>query len=134
MGDNIILSNVTQLGGHVTIEDFVIVGGVVKVHQFSNIGCHSMIGADVKIAKDVAPYTMVGSIPPKVDRLNMIGLRRKNFPADVIKNIDMFYRTIFWSKYNVSDGMKHYIENNELIPEVEHCIDFITKSERGIYR
>jgi len=134
LGNNLIISNVTQLAGHVTIEDSVTIGGVVKLHQFITVGCHSMIGADVKLVKDVPPYTLIGNNPSKVDRLNMIGLRRRGFDNSVIKEIDKFYRTILWSKYNVSDGLKKYIEDNEIIPEIQHCIDFIKKSERGIYR
>jgi UDP-N-acetylglucosamine acyltransferase len=134
VGDNVIISNVTQLGGHVTLEDWVILGGVVKLHQFISVGCHSMIGADVKLVKDVPPYTLIGNNPPKVDKLNIIGLRRRGFDNAVIKEIDNFYRAILWSKYNVSDGIKKYIEENEMIPEIQHCINFIKKSERGIYR
>jgi UDP-N-acetylglucosamine acyltransferase len=134
VGDNVIIANATGLAGHVTIEDFVTVGGVVKLHQFITVGCHSMIGADVKLVKDVPPYTLIGNNPAKVDKLNIIGLRRRGFDNSVIREIDKFYRTILWSKYNVSDGVKKYIEENEIIPEIQHCIDFIKKSERGIYR
>lgn len=134
LGNNIIISNVTQLAGHVSIEDYVTVGGVAKIHQFTNIGSHSMIGADVKLVKDVPPYTMVGSNPPRIDRLNIIGLKRRNFSKEVIKEIDNFYRTILWSKYNITHGLRKYEENNEVIPEIQHCIDFIKKSERGIYK
>ncbi len=104
LADNIIISNVTQLGGHVTIEEWATLGGVAKIHQFTTLGCHSMIGADVKIVKDVPPYTLVGNNPAKVDKLNIIGLKRRGFSNDVIKEIDNFYRTILWSKYNVTHG------------------------------
>jgi UDP-N-acetylglucosamine acyltransferase len=134
VGDNVIMSNVSQLAGHVTIEDWVTLGGVVKLHQFITVGCHSMIGADVKLVKDVPPYTLIGTNPAKVDKLNIIGLRRRGFDRSVIAAIDDFYRTILWSKYNVSDGVRKYQEENEIIPEIQHCIDFIKKSERGIYR
>jgi len=134
VGDNVIMSNVTQLAGHVTVEDWVTIGGVVKLHQFISVGCHSMIGADVKLVKDVPPYTLVGSNPPKVDKLNTIGLRRRGFDSSVIREIDKFYTAILWSKYNVSDGLRKYEQENEIIPEIQHCIDFIKKSERGIYR
>ncbi|MBM2814629.1 MAG: Acyl-[acyl-carrier-protein]--UDP-N-acetylglucosamine O-acyltransferase [Ignavibacteria bacterium] len=135
LGSNIIVSNVTQFAGHCEVEDWVIFGGVVKVHQFSKIGCHSMIGADVKIAKDIAPYLMIGTNPPKVDGMNVIGLRRRGFSKEIIQQLDKFYTMIFHSGMNITDGIARFTsDTSEISKEVQHCIDFIGKSDRGIYR
>lgn len=134
VGNNVIMSNVTQLAGHVTIEDWVITGGVVKVHQFCKIGCHCMIGADVKIVKDVAPFLLVGTNPPKVDGVNKIGLSRRGFSSELIKEIDEFYRILFRSKYNTSSGISKFKERASIAPEIQHSIEFIESSERGVYR
>ncbi|MCX7880374.1 MAG: acyl-ACP--UDP-N-acetylglucosamine O-acyltransferase [Ignavibacteria bacterium] len=136
MGDNNILANAVQLGGHVQVEDWVVMGGVVKVHQFCRIGCHSMIGGDVKVTKDVAPYTLIGENPPKVDSINKIGLRRRGFPDETINEINKFYKILLRSGLNNTDGIKKYLElnNNNILPEIRHCIEFIQSSQRGIYR
>jgi UDP-N-acetylglucosamine acyltransferase len=135
LGDRIIMANATQLGGHVHVEDWVIFGGVVKVHQFSVVGCHAMIGADVKLAKDVPPYTLIGSNPPKVDNLNAIGLKRRGFTPEVIRSIENFYKVVLHSGLNNSAGLAKYkADNEQIIPEVQHCIEFIEGSQRGIYR
>jgi UDP-N-acetylglucosamine acyltransferase len=136
VGNNNILANVVQLGGHVLVEDWVVIGGVVKIHQFCRIGAHAMIGGDVRVVKDIAPFTLVGENPARVSGINKIGLKRRGFPDDVIKEIDNFYRLIFHSGLNNSDGIRKYIENhpNGILPEIQHCIEFIQSSERGVYR
>lgn len=134
VGNNVIMANVSQLGGHVHVEDWAFIGGAVKVHQFCKIGMHSMIGADVKLAKDVAPYTLIGANPAKVDGINKIGLKRRGFSEDTIKEIDEFYRILIHSGLNNTDAIKKYKEKVNLSPEVTHCIDFIENSQRGIYR
>lgn len=134
VGDNVIMSNVAQIAGHVTIEEWAILGAFAKVHQFCSIGCHSMIGGDVKVVKDVAPYTLIGREPPKVEGINKIGLRRRGFSDTQIKEIESFYNFILNSGLNNRDGISKYVENNSISPEIKHCIEFIELSSRGIYR
>lgn len=134
VGDNVIMSNVAQIAGHVTIEEWAILGAFAKVHQFCTIGCHSMIGGDVKVVKDVAPYTLIGREPPKVEGINKIGLRRRGFSDKTIKEIESFYNLILNSGLNNRDGISKYVEKNSISPEIKHCIEFIELSSRGIYR
>ncbi len=134
LGNNVIMSNVVQLAGHVTIEDWVIMGGVAKIHQFCSIGQYAMVGADMYITKDVAPYTLIGRKPPQVEGINKVGLRRRGFSAETISAIQNFYDTILFSRYNTRDGIAKYKKQGPMVPEVERCIDFIEKSTRGIYR
>lgn len=135
VGNNVIMANVSQLGGHVHIEDTATIGGAVKIHQFCHVGCHSMVGADVKLTKDVLPYALVGDNPPKIDGINLIGLKRRGFSPELIKEIQNFYKIILRSGMNNSDALKYYKEENkEISSEIQHCIEFIENSQRGIYR
>lgn len=134
VGNNIIMANTSQLAGHVHIEDWVTLGGVTKVHQFCKIGCHSMIGADSMLVKDVPPYSLIGHTPPKVEGLNKIGLKRRGFSLETLYEIDKFYDIVYFGGLNMSAGIKAYLENNTPIAEVQHCIDFIQSSNRGVYR
>jgi UDP-N-acetylglucosamine acyltransferase len=134
IGDNVIMSNVVQIAGHVVVEDWVILGGVAKIHQFCKVGRHSMVGADVKIVKDVAPYTLVDRKPAQVEGVNKIGLRRRGFEADTINEIELFYDTLLFSGLNNSDGIAKFLQKGETCPEVRYCIDFIKNSVRGIHR
>lgn len=135
IGNNVRITNSVQLAGHVEVDEYAIIGGIAAIHQFVRIGAYAMIGAAVKAVKDVPPYAMVGVNPPKVDGINKIGLRRNGFSNQAISAIDEFYKTIFLSGLNNSDGINEYLSKHpEPIAEVQRCIDFINKSERGIYR
>ena len=135
LSHNVRITNAVQLAGHVSIEENAIIGGLSAIHQFCKIGRNVMIGGAVKIVKDVPPYVLVGSNPPKVDGLNKIGLLRAGFAGEVVKEIERFYLAIFKSGLNNSDGITKYrAEHREIIPEVLHCIEFIEASNRGVYR
>ena len=133
VGDNVIISNVTQLAGHVVIEDNVTLGGVVKVHQFCSVGRHAMIGADTKLVKDVPPFTLVGREPAKIQGVNKIGLKRKGFSPEEIKEIDDFYNDLLFSGMNNSDALLK-IQDNTISENIKYCVNFIKNSNRGIYR
>jgi UDP-N-acetylglucosamine acyltransferase len=118
----------------VVIEDWVTLGGVAKVHQFCKIGRNSMIGADTKIVKDVAPFTLVDRKPAQVEGINKIGLRRRGFSSEVIKEIEEFYDTILFSGMNNSAGLAKFCERSNISDDVKYCIEFIQNSIRGIHR
>ncbi|MGQ9819343.1 MAG: acyl-ACP--UDP-N-acetylglucosamine O-acyltransferase [Candidatus Kapaibacteriales bacterium] len=137
VGSNNVFANLVQLSGHVHVEDWVVFGGVSKVVQFCKIGSHAMVGGDVKVAKDIAPFTLVADNPPKVYGINKIGLRRRGFPPELVKEIDYFYKIVFHSGLNNTDGINKYLQlrDNETIPsEIIHSIEFIRNSQRGVYR
>lgn len=134
VGNNVILANSCQLAGHVHIEDWVILGGVAKVHQFCSVGQHAMVAADAMITKDVIPYAMVGRVPPKVEGLNKIGLRRRGFSKEVISALEECIDTILHSGMNITKGIEAYEAKYPVIQaEVQVIIDFIRSSRRGIY-
>jgi len=135
LGNRVIMANTTQLGGHVTVEDWVIFGGGTIVHQFTVVGCHSMLQGGSRIGRDIPPYTLIGKDPAQVEGLNRIGLKRRGFTDETIRMISAFYETVLHSGLNNSDGIKKYLEDNpEPIEEIKHCIKFIKKSQRGITR
>lgn len=134
LGNNVILANSVQLGGHVSIGDWAIIGGVTGVHQFTQIGPHSMVAACIMVSKDVPPYTLVGREPVGIQSLNAIGLRRRGFSPGAIESLDNFYQVLYRSGYNISDGLRAYeAEHPTPTPEVQACITFIRSSKRGVY-
>lgn len=134
VGDNVILANVTQLGGHVRLDDWVICGGMSKFHQFTRVGAHAMTAADARVMKDVPPFTLIGREPPKIEGINKIGLRRRGFTDEQILKIKAFYDILLFSGLNTRDGIAKVIEKGDISPEIEYCISFIQNSSRGIYR
>ncbi len=134
IGDHVILANAVNLAGHVEIEEWAILGGMTGVHQFVKIGRHAMVGGHFRVPKDVPPYIIAGREPLVYEGLNIIGLKRRGFSAEAIQAIRQTYDLIYRSGLNVSDAMKKLEENDAPCLEVQHIINFIKKSERGIIR
>ncbi|MCX8051755.1 MAG: acyl-ACP--UDP-N-acetylglucosamine O-acyltransferase [Chlorobi bacterium] len=135
IGDHVVIANAVQLGGHVEIGDWAVLGGTAKVHQFCRIGKHAMVAADAMITKDVPPYALVGRDPVKVEGINRIGLQRRGFSAEQIEALETFYSIAFFSGFNMSDGIAEYRRRNPS-PNgvVADVIEFVERSERGVYR
>ncbi|MCA9742031.1 MAG: acyl-ACP--UDP-N-acetylglucosamine O-acyltransferase [Deferribacteres bacterium] len=132
LGNHVILSNSVNLAGHVSIDDYAILGGMTPVHQFVHIGQHVFIGGGFRVSKDVPPYILAGNEPLRFTGLNSVGLRRRNFAADVIAKLKRTYRLLFRSGLNVSQALEQISQEPEIIPEVQSVIEFVKKSQRGI--
>jgi UDP-N-acetylglucosamine acyltransferase len=132
IGDKVIMANSVNLGGHVHIEEQASVGGLVPVHQFVRIGCHSFIGGGFRTVQDVPPYILAGEVPLRYIGLNIIGLKRRGFSVGTLDALKQAYKLIYLSDLNVTQGISRIREEMEIIPEVQRVIDFIEHSKRGI--
>ena len=132
LGDGVIISNGTQLAGHVTIEDRAILSGLVAVHQFVKIGKHSFVGGCSRVAKDVPPFLKAVGNPVKLYGLNSVGLTRSGFDDSVIRELKRAYRLFFRSELNVSQARAKAATELTLSPEVDHFLRFLEDSDRGI--
>ncbi len=132
IGNHVILANAVNMGGHVIIEDHAVVGGIVAIHQFSHIGRHSMIGGGFRVTKDVPPYVLAGQEPLAFNGLNIVGLRRRNFPQETIQTLEKAYQLIYYSQLNVSQAIERIKKDLPPTEEIKHVIEFIEKSKRGI--
>ena len=134
IGNNIIMSNSTGLAGHVVVEDFAVFGGMTGVHQFCRIGTLAMVGGCSRISQDVCPYTLVNGNPPIPAGLNKIGIERKKISSETQNVLKEAYKILFRSNLTVQkalDSMRNDLPKN---PEIDHLVDFLEKSERGICR
>ncbi|MCE5250060.1 acyl-ACP--UDP-N-acetylglucosamine O-acyltransferase [bacterium] len=132
VGNNCILANSATLAGHVTLEDWVIVGGLVPIHQFVKIGCHAMIGGGWRVPKDVPPYTTAAGDPLRAVDINKIGLSRRGFSEETIRNLKKAYKMLFRSQSDMTRSLDELDALGDLGPEVAHLKDFIRTSERGV--
>ena len=132
VGNNVIMSNLTTLGGHVNISDWAILSGGVLVHQFCNIGAHAFVGASGLVTQDVPPFILAAGSPLEYSGINSVGLKRRGFHLEDRKNIKNIYNIYFRSKKNRSENLVKI--KNELINQKNSklIIDFIENSERGI--
>ncbi len=134
LGDHVIMANAATLAGHITIEDHAILGGLTPVHQFVRIGAYSMVGGASGVGKDILPYTMASGVPAKIYGLNLVGLKRHGFSSETIKKLEQAYKLIFHSKLNTSQAVAAIKEKISPCPEIEHWLEFIKTSQRGIYK
>ncbi|MFA6923957.1 MAG: acyl-ACP--UDP-N-acetylglucosamine O-acyltransferase [Bacteroidales bacterium] len=134
LGDNCILSNATTLAGHIAVEDWAIIGGMVAVHQFVSIGTHSFISGGSLVRKDVPPYTKAAREPLSFVGINSIGLRRRGFSPEKIKEIQDIYRLLYLKGYNTSQAISIIEAELPATPERDEIIAFINNSKRGIMK
>jgi UDP-N-acetylglucosamine acyltransferase len=132
VGDNVIFANGVTLAGHVHVEDWVIIAGMSGVHQFSNVGKHSMVGGNVSVVKDVPPFVLSGRFPIRYEGLNKVGLRRRGFSNEDIDTIKKIYDTIYNSGLNVSQAIAKVENEFENIGVVDEIVKFVKASKRGI--
>ena len=134
LGNHVVVSNATNMAGHVNIADGAVVSGLVAIHQFVRIGAHAFVGGGSRVPQDVPPYcSVVGNPSPKLYGLNKVGLERKGFPRDVRRRLKKAYRLLFQSETSLSDGIALAEADPELAcPEVRYFLDFVRNSERGI--
>lgn len=134
VGNNVIMSNCVQLAGEVVVDDHAIIGGGTLIHQFSRIGTHTMIQGGSKINKDVPPYIKAAREPIAYCGVNSIGLRRREFSNEQIRDIQEIYRYLYQSGLNNSDAVERIEAELPATKERDEIILFVKNSPRGIIK
>lgn len=134
IGDEVIMANVASLAGHVEIEKYAVIGGLVGVHQFVRVGELCMLGAGAMVNMDVVPYTCVVGDRARVYGLNLVGIKRRGYSLETIRNLKKVYRILFHSGLALKEAIAQI--KNKIVddPAIEHIIEFISKTQRGISR
>lgn len=134
IGNNCILVNSVQVGGHVTIDDWAIIGGASALHQFVKVGAHVMVSGGSLVRKDIPPFTKAAREPLTYAGINAIGLRRRGFSSEKINEIQEIYRYIFLKGLNNSKAVDFVEQQMPASEERNYILDFIRGSERGIMK
>lgn len=134
LGDNSIVVNGVALAGHVIIGKHAIIGGLAAVHQFIHIGDHAMISGGSLVRKDVPPFTKAAKEPLSYVGINSIGLRRRGFSTEKIREIQDIYRILYQKNYNNTQALEKIEAEMEATPERDEIILFIRNSQRGIMK
>lgn len=132
VGDGVVLANMVQLAGHVTVEDRVILSGVTAVHQFTRIGRNAIVGGCSRVSKDVPPFVKAVGNPMKLYGLNSVGLRRNGFPPETIRALKRAYMLLFRSELNIGQAVERVNSEVDPLPEVRQLVDFVEASQRGV--
>ena len=135
VGNHCIIANYGGLAGHVTVGDYATIGGMTGVSQFVRIGEYAYIGGQSGLERDVPPFTIaMGSRPSSIKGANIVGLRRRGFPAETIMKINETIK--LWTRPDVQKEqclLEIQFQYGE-IPEIQQFIAFIRKSEAGVVR
>lgn len=134
IGNNVILASYTGLSGHVFIDDFAILEGKVAAQQFAHIGKHAFIGGASLIRKDVPPYIKAAREPLTFAGVNSVGLRRRGYSDEQVREIEDIYRTIYVQNSNLSKGVEAVLQSMDKSPLRDEIIGFIQASDKGVIR
>jgi len=132
IGDKCILANSVQIAGHVSVDDWTIIGGTTPVHQFCKIGKHCMIGGGFRVTQDVPPFILAAQEPLQYEGLNVVGLRRRGFSNEQIMMLKNVYHYIYKSQLNVSQAKEKIIEEFGSEPHAQEVLTFLNASKRGL--
>ena len=134
VGDNCIFSNNSTLAGHVTVGDYVTLAGMVAVHQFCNIGRHAFIAGGSLVRKDIPPFVKAAREPLSYVGINSVGLRRRGFSSEKIREIQNIYRILYQKKFNNTQAINIIEAEVEVTSDRDEILVFIKDSQRGIMK
>jgi UDP-N-acetylglucosamine acyltransferase len=134
IGNRVVMSNVAQLAGHVTVGDGANIGGMVGVHQFVRIGRLTMVGGMSKVVKDIPPFMLVEGNPTAVYGLNTVGLKRNNISPEVMAELKEAHRILYRANFNLSTALEQ-LRGKLRTEEGRELIAFLQEeTDRGILK
>jgi len=134
LGNNIIMSNLATLAGHITVEDYVVIGGMGGIHQFCKIGKMAMVGACTKINQDVVPFTIVEGNPARSCGLNIVRLKRLGIDSETLSSVKKAYSYVFRKQLKAKEAVEKINAELADCAEALEIAKFVANSERGIQR
>jgi len=134
VGSHTVFANLATLGGHVEIDDYVILAGFTGVHQFCKIGAHAFIANNTAVTRDVPPYVLAVGHPATPHSINSTGLARRGFSETQIRHIKQAYRTLYREGLSLEEATQELREAAATQPEVKPFVDFFARSTRSLIR
>lgn len=134
IGDYVIMSNFVGLAGHITVEDYAVLGGFAAVHQFCRIGKMSIVGGCTKVVQDVPPFMLVDGNPAETRTINKIGLDRKGISEAAQSVLRQAFKILFREGLTISNSLARIEKELPALPEIQHLVQFVRASERGIIK
>jgi UDP-N-acetylglucosamine acyltransferase len=132
LGSGVIMSNVATLAGHVIVEDFAVVGGLAAIHQFCRIGKMSIVGGCSKVVQDVPPFMLADGNPAETRTVNKVGMERNRISEPAQSALRQAFKVLFREGLTIPNALARIEQDLPSLPEMEHLIQFVRQSERGI--
>ncbi|MCI6104360.1 MAG: acyl-ACP--UDP-N-acetylglucosamine O-acyltransferase [Bacteroidales bacterium] len=134
VGNQCIIGNSTKIAGEVVVDDCAIISANVLIHQFCRIGSYVMVGGGTRTGQDIPPFVMAAREPVAYCGLNLVGLRRRGFSAELIENIHNTYRLLYQREKLREECLAQIRAEVPMSKEIEYILDFVTSSKRGIIK
>jgi UDP-N-acetylglucosamine acyltransferase len=134
IGNHVIFSNNASLAGHAHVGDYVILSGFTLVHQFCAIGDYAFTGMGSAISKDVPPYLMISGNPAAPHGLNKVGLKRRGFSDEQVRNLTRVYKILYRQGLSLEEATAQIGEMAKTNEEVVRFAEFLKNSTRSIIR
>jgi len=134
LGDQVVMSNVATLAGHVIVEDHAVVGGLAAVHQFCRIGRMAIIGGCSKVVQDVPPFMLADGNPAVTRTVNKVGMERAGVSEEAQAALRQAHKLLFREAFTVTKALERIESDLPPLPEVQHLVAFVRASERGLCR
>ena len=131
IGSHIIMSNCATLAGHVTVEDYAVIS-ISAIHQFCRIGKLAMIGGCSKVVQDVPPFMIADGNPAETRTINKVGMERQGITDDAQNALKQAYKILFREGLSIPNALAKIEKELPPLPEVQHLVQFVRASERGI--
>ncbi len=133
LGSHIIIANGTLLAGHVHIHDYASLSGAVAVHQYVTIGSYSFVSGVSAVRHDVPPYMLVEGNPARPRCINAVGLKRNDFPSQIIQALAEAHKLLYRSKVGLENAWEILRANGQLVPQVNHLLSFVQGQHEGMH-
>lgn len=134
VGSHTVFANNATLAGHVTVGDYVTLGGATLVHQFCHLGEHAFTAYGARINKDVPPFVTVSEGKSRPRGLNVEGLRRRGFSDDRIRVLKDAYRVLYRSGLPLDQATLQLKALAAGSDDVRRLCDFLDQCSRSIVR
>ena len=133
VGNHLVMSSHSALGGHVEVADHVNIGWGAGVHQFCRIGDYAMVGATSKVVQDVPPYMISDGSPASVRTPNKVGLERAGFSKEEISLIRRIFKVFYKEGHNRMQAAEKLNEAGVASTAIAtKFLAFLETSERGL--
>lgn len=134
IGNQVIISNASQLAGEVQVDDGAVIGGGSLIHQFCHLGKYIMLQGGALVNKDIPPFVKAAREPISYVGLNSVGLHRHGFKPEEIREISEVYRLLYLTDLNVTNAVRLILQEIPQSQIRDEIVDFVTNSARGVIR
>ncbi len=125
VGDGVVFANNATLGGHVSVGDHAFLGGLCAVHQHSRVGEYAFVGGCAAVTADIIPFASAVGNHARLVGLNVVGLKRREFSREAIKNLRSAYQMLFKNEQTFSERLEQVRSAHGNLAEVKRVLDFI---------